>query len=156
MILSTNWRFHNPSSAVPSSSLNLVLSCARLSGKSPFSSGLVLLQVTSWLIIRGVLWLSTESNFHEILLNVIRNMCAVSGANGSMVSKTCGGSDAIFQNDQLYFTRVGVLFLTQAWVLLKWNFTQVHISWNVDFPCCIFTLIWKESRNLLKSWTHVK
>ena len=27
----------------------------------------------------------------------------------------------------LFATRSGVLFLTQAWVLLKWKFTQVHI-----------------------------
>ena len=52
--------------------------------------------------------------------------------------------------------KMSVMFLIQAWVLLKWKFTQVHIWLNVDFPCLIFTIIWSESRDLLYSWTFVK
>ena len=51
--------------------------------------------------------------------------------------------------------RVGVLFLTQAWVLLKQKFTQGHIYQDVDF-CLIVTLIWQGSRYLLWSWTCFK
>ena len=39
---------------------------------------------------------------------------------------------ADFENDEVedateILIRGGVLFLTQAWVLLKWKFTQAHI-----------------------------